>query len=218
MKSHKKWSIAWAFVFVLIPALAHTWQGKVVSVADGDTVGVMHNGKEERIRLYGVDCPEKRQDFGQVAKQFTANLVFEKVVDVKPINTDRYGRTVGVVNVNGKILNEELVRGGFAWVYSQYCKESFCSDWAGLQETAKENGIGLWSTPNPIPPWEFRRGESKNGNKQEQSSVIYHGNVSTKVFHRPGCSQYDCKNCTEVLKSREEAIAKGFKPCGICKP
>ncbi len=79
------------------PVLALEFTGKVVSVSDGDTITVMHNGKGERIRLHGIDCPEKRQAFGKRAKQFTSNLVFAKTVTVQALDQDRYGRTVGVV-------------------------------------------------------------------------------------------------------------------------
>ncbi len=70
-------------------------------VSDGDTITVLHNGKGERIRLHGIDCPEKRQAFGRRAKQFTSTLVFGKTVTVQGVDRDRYGRTVGVVLLPG---------------------------------------------------------------------------------------------------------------------
>jgi len=100
--------------------------------------------------------PETHQDYGQKAKRFTSDHVFGKVVDVKPMDIDRYGRTVGLVSVDGKSLNEELVLAGMAWVYTQYCKEPFCSKWSRNQEEARSAKIGLWSISNPTPPWEFR--------------------------------------------------------------
>ena len=87
----------------------YAWQGKVVEVVDGDTIDVIHNGIKERIRLFGVDTPEKRQDFGKKASLFTSDMVSGKTVEVTPVTTDRYGRTVGLIYVNGKCLNEELV-------------------------------------------------------------------------------------------------------------
>ncbi len=69
----------------------------MVGVSDGDTITVLHKGKPERIRLNGIDCPEKRQAFSRRAKQFTSNLVFAKTVTVQALDQDRYGRTVGVV-------------------------------------------------------------------------------------------------------------------------
>ncbi len=88
------WSIVWT---ITSAALAADFTGRVVGISDGDTITVLHNGKGERIRLHGIDCPEKRQAFGNRAKQFTSNLVFAKTVTVQVLDRDRYGRTVGVV-------------------------------------------------------------------------------------------------------------------------
>lgn len=79
-----------------------------------------------------------------------------KVVDVEPVDTDRYGRTVGLVTVNAVSLNEELVRGGYAWVYGQYCKKAFCDDWRGLEAQARIAGAGLWAEPGAQAPWDWR--------------------------------------------------------------
>lgn len=138
-----------------------TFTGKVVGVSDGDTIKVMHNGKQEKIRLYGIDTPEKKQAFGQAAKRFTADMVAGKEVSVEVVTTDRYGRTVGVVKVGGVNLNEELVWLGYAWVYDRYCKASFCTDWKDLEENAKDKGDGLWGDPAAQAPWEWRRERRK---------------------------------------------------------
>jgi endonuclease YncB( thermonuclease family) len=137
---------------------AWAWSGKVVAVSDGDTIKVLQNGTETKVRLYGVDAPEKKQDFGQAAGKFTAGLAAGKTVEVDPIDTDRYGRTVGVVILDGRtVLNRELVKAGFAWVYPQYCKLPVCGEWKGLEATARAQQAGLWRDPNPTPPWEFRK-------------------------------------------------------------
>lgn len=219
------------FLLLIIPALSFAWNGKVVGVADGDTITVLNNNKPTKIRLYGVDCPEKSQPFGQKAKQFTSDKVFKKNVKIDPIDTDRYGRTVGLVLFdNGKSLNESLVESGLAWVYKTYCHKPQCENWLRIESAARTKKIGLWSMPDPVPPWQFRR--SKKGishspasettlkqteyQSSQKSETKYHGNVSSKKFHEPGCKQYNCKNCTAVFKSRDEAIAAGYKPCGIC--
>ena len=132
-------------------------QGKVVGVQDGDSITVLHDGKGEKIRLYGVDCPEGGQDFGNRAKEFTSSLVFERDVEVKPVTTDRYGRTVAMVCVGNKCVSEELIRSGFGWVFTRYCTESFCDQWRKLEEQARKSKLRLWAGPNPIPPWEYRR-------------------------------------------------------------
>jgi endonuclease YncB( thermonuclease family) len=130
--------------------------GKVVRVADGDTFTLLDNkNKQVRIRLYGIDCPENKQDFSQVAKKFTSDRVFGKVVKVEVQNVDRYGRIVGLVVLpDGKFLNEELLKAGLAWHYTYYDKtEKF----AKLERIAKRNKVGLWRHKKPIPPWDFRK-------------------------------------------------------------
>jgi len=84
------------------------WSGKVVSVIDGDSITVLHDPRAEQIRLYGIDCPEKGQDFGNRAKQLTSALVYGKVVEVEPVTSDRYGRTVALLRVGNTLVNEEL--------------------------------------------------------------------------------------------------------------
>ena len=106
------------FLLVLIfPSLTFAdFSGRVVGVTDGDTITVLHNGRGEKIRLYGIDCPEKRQAFGSKAKQFTSQLAFGKDVTIVGHGKDKYGRTLGdVILPDGKNLNEELVYNGFAW-------------------------------------------------------------------------------------------------------
>jgi endonuclease YncB( thermonuclease family) len=132
------------------------WSGMVVGISDGDTITVLHGGKGEKIRLYGIDTPEKGQAFGKKAKQFTSKTVYGKTVKVETKDTDRYGRTVALIFTDGQSLNEALVKNGFAWVYRKYCIEAFCEDWLNLEIVARYGKIGLWSEPNPIPPWEFR--------------------------------------------------------------
>lgn len=97
----------------------------MVSVTDGDTIKVLHNGNAEKIRLYGIDCPEKKQAYGKKAKQFTPEMVFKQTVDIKPVATDRYGRTIGLVYINVQCFNEELIRAGFAWVYIKLLQEDY---------------------------------------------------------------------------------------------
>lgn len=130
--------------------------GKVVRVADGDTFTLLDNkNKQIRIRLYGIDCPENKQDYSQVAKKFTSDRVFGKVIKVEVQNVDRYGRIVGLVILpDGKNLNEELLKAGLAWHYTHYDKTK---EFAKLQRIAKREKRGVWRHKNPIPPWDFRK-------------------------------------------------------------
>ena len=127
-------SIVWlALIFLLVlPCPAWAWSGKVVGVADGDTITVLRDREQVRIRLYGIDTPERGQAFGKKAKQFTSDMVYGKVVEVKVMATDRYGRTVAMIYADKTLLNEELVKAGLAWVYWQYCHHPICESWKNL--------------------------------------------------------------------------------------
>ena len=121
-----------SLVFILTLSLPSwsqhtTWIGKVVGVSDGDTITVMHDGMAEKIRLYGIDCPEKRQAFGKRAKQFTSNMVFGRIVEAEPI-TDRYGRTIAWIYFDRECLNEELLKVGLAWHYKRYSPEKHLAE------------------------------------------------------------------------------------------
>jgi micrococcal nuclease len=206
-------------VILLVPFISHAQssiQGKVVGVADGDTITVLQNSKQYKIRLYGIDTPEKKQDFGQKAKQFTSSMVFKQHVKVVVYNTGKYGRTIGVVYIGQKCLNEELVKNGLAWIYKRYCSESFCNHWLKLEQDARANKLGLWTYDNPIPPWDFRRGKSNKS--KDKIPGEYHGNVSSHILHASDCKYFDCKKCTKIFQNRESAIKSGYRPCDICKP
>jgi endonuclease YncB( thermonuclease family) len=130
--------------------------GKVVGVSDGDTIKVMREGQAVKVRLHGIDCPEKGQSFGTRAKRFTSDMAFAKEVIVRVKTTDRYGRIVGVVILpGGKNLNWELVDAGLAWWYRRYAPDDGMLE--RLEAEARETKRGLWGDNNPIPPWEWRR-------------------------------------------------------------
>jgi endonuclease YncB( thermonuclease family) len=139
-----------------ITACAESFSCRVVGISDGDTIRVMHNGRAERIRLYGIDCPEKAQPFGTRARQFTGDAAFGKDVTVRVMDVDRYGRTVGeVILPDGRSLNKELVRARFAWWYRRYARGDRELD--RLEDRARTARRGLWVDPSPMPPWEWRR-------------------------------------------------------------
>ncbi|MCU0588642.1 MAG: thermonuclease family protein [Syntrophobacteraceae bacterium] len=165
---------ALAFIFASIFATgpAYCWTGKVVGISDGDTITVLTQDKQEmRIRIYGVDCPEKGQDFGSKAKQFTSDKVFGKTVEIDPISIDRYGRTIGIVDVNGLNLSRMLIESGMAWVYEDYCRMLECDDWRAAQHRAKSQKIGIWSMASPTPPWDFRHADSVKHNDEVERST-----------------------------------------------
>jgi len=110
---------------------------------------------------------------------------------------------VANVIIDGKSLNEELVKAGYAWVYPQYCKIPACQKWYQYEAEARAQKIGLWSHPNPIPPWDFRRGKFSTSKETKAISTgIYRGNTRSEVFHQASCKDFNCKNCTEVRGGR----------------
>ncbi len=137
-------------------SLAFPFSGPVVSVLDGDTLEILHDQHPERIRLSGIDCPEKAQAFGQKAKHAASALAFGKGVTVQTHGHDKYRRTIGeVILPNGMNLNQELVKQGWCWWYRKYAPGDTILE--GLERDAREAGKGLWSAPQPVPPWEWRR-------------------------------------------------------------
>lgn len=143
-------SLALAFS---LPAHAD-FSGEVVSVADGDTITVLVERKQVKIRLIEIDAPEKKQAFGNKAKQVLADMVFGKDVQVEEHGKDKYKRTLGRVLVNGLDTNAEMVRQGYAWVYRKYSSNP---DLLRLEAEAREARRGLWFDADPIPPWEWRK-------------------------------------------------------------
>lgn len=136
--------------------------GKVIGVLDGDTIEVLDVSKiTHRVRLTGIDAPEKAQPFGQRAKENLSGLVFGKQVVVQAGKSDRYGRTVGKVMVKHVDANLEQVKTGFAWHYKQYASEQSVSDralYSSAEEEARSTRVGLWRDLKPMPPWEWRHG------------------------------------------------------------
>jgi micrococcal nuclease len=133
--------------------------GKVVAVADGDTITVQQEMGPAKIRLQGIDAPEKAQPSGEQAKQFTTGLVLGKNVSVEVITKDKYGRTVGIVFVGEppQCLNDELLRAGLAWWFRKYSPGD--QRLARLEEEARKAKRGLWAEAHPVPPWQWRHPE-----------------------------------------------------------
>ena len=144
------------FLFIVTPCFAMS--GKVVKVTDGDTITVLTcQQKQVKVRLYGIDAPEKRQPFGQRAKESLSRLIAGKKVNVEETGKDRYGRVVGIVKAGSVNVNEKMIYDGFAWVYDSFCKKSFCSSWKDKQSRARAEKRGLWRDKNPVEPWKWRK-------------------------------------------------------------
>ena len=152
-------------------AHAETITGRVVGVADGDTITVLDADKvQHKIRLAGIDAPEKKQAFGNRSKESLSALAFDKTVNVETDKRDRYGRQIGKVLVNGQDVNLVQVERGMAWFYRQYQREQSPNDrrlYEAAEAAAKADKRGLWHDAGPVPPWEFRHSKTESGEKNE---------------------------------------------------
>ncbi len=144
------------FLILLALLASPAWAdftGKVVAVADGDTITVLRDHVQVKVRLTEIDAPEKKQAFGNRSKESLSAMCFEKTATLADKGKDRYGRTLARVACDGIDANAEQVRRGMAWVYDRYVTDK------GLyaeQADAKAQRRGLWADANPVPPWDFR--------------------------------------------------------------
>jgi len=162
MKHPLRFSIALIILLISIQTstyAAEIIEGRVVGVHDGDTVTLLVNGRQRmKIRLAQIDAPEVSQAFGQRSQQSLSELVFNKTVHINKETTDRYGRTVGTIIVNGVDANKEQIKRGMAWAYRHYLHDQSLIQ---IEEDAQRLKVGLWSEDNPTPPWEFRHAGKK---------------------------------------------------------
>jgi endonuclease YncB( thermonuclease family) len=154
-----------------VPTLAAELVGRVVGVSDGDTLTLLDaQRKAHKIRLSGIDAPEKAQRFGERAKQELSNRVYQEEVSVIYEKTDRYGRVVGKVTLNGEDVNIQMIHTGLAWHYKAYENEQPVVDrvtYAAAEINARRKAIGLWGDVGPLPPWEWRRDRREHRNKRQ---------------------------------------------------
>ncbi len=197
--------------FHAAPAVSQAWEGNAVSVIEGDSLVVVGGSKKERIDLYGIDTPQKEQEYADAAKDFTIYRIRGKTLQIEPVGKSRQGRTLAIVTVDGMVLNRELVRSGLAWIQSQSCSRPECTEWRDALKLAKRERLNIWSLQNPLPPWEVRK------DKQSHKS-IYSGNIVSHVFHSTNCEEFECWNCIATFRGREAAVRAGYKPCELCSP
>ncbi|ANH67282.1 thermonuclease family protein [Mitsuaria sp. 7] len=142
-------------------ASAATLRGEVVGLADGDTLTVLDKERQQhRVRLVGIDAPEKRQAFGERSRQNLSALVLRQDVVVDWKKRDRYGRILGVVHVRSVDVGQAQLRAGLAWHYKAYEREQAAEQrilYSAEEVDARRARRGLWSEAAPTPPWEFRR-------------------------------------------------------------
>lgn len=135
-------------------------RGRVVGIADGDTLTLLDDSDQQhKIRIGGIDAPEKRQPFGQRSKENLSRLAFSKPAEATCPKRDRYQREVCTVTVDGRDIGLEQIRAGLAWWYRKYAKEQpplQRVDYEQAESSARQQRVGIWADGEPIPPWEFR--------------------------------------------------------------
>lgn len=138
---------------LLAPIFLFGLDGKVVGVTDGDTIKILTSERQQiKVRLYGIDAPEKKQPYGTAAKRYLSDLIVGKTVQIEELGKDRYKRVLGIVYLGGKDVNEILVLNGYAWAFTKYSKIYESQEWQ-----ARSNGLGLWRDKNPIKPEIWRK-------------------------------------------------------------
>ena len=193
--------------------------GKVVAIADGDTVTVLYENQQHKIRLSGIDAPESRQAFGDKSKKALADKVFGKEVKVEWSAQDKYHRILGEIYLGERRISEEMISEGLAWHYKQYSKDQ---NLAKAELAAKQAKKGLWADANPTPPWDFRRGgtsvkqippEVDPAAKPKQGTTVYITDTGEK-YHRENC-KYLAKSSNPILM---EKLGANYQPCKVCSP
>lgn len=157
-------------IFLFFPLLLFSQTYKVIGVKDGDTVELLVNGKPQVVRLSNIDCPEKKQPFGNNAKQFVSDLCFGKMVRMSTDGKkDRNKRLIAeIILKNGKNINKELVKNGLAWHFKKYSKDN---SYDTLEKQARKLKLGLWKDKNPIAPWDWRK--SRNSSSPHSFSSVF---------------------------------------------
>jgi len=161
-----------------------------------------------KVRLAGIDSPERGQAFGAKAKQALSGKVFGKTVQVKDRGKDKYDRTLGVVRLGEENVNEQLVRQGWAWWYRKYAPDNKTLEAAEAE--ARKAKRGLWADANPVPPWDWRQAQRAKTDGKQPAVTGYWLNTSTGVRHNSNCANY-----RNTKRGRECGPGEG-KACGIC--
>jgi endonuclease YncB( thermonuclease family) len=168
-KIHATFALTCALISSL--AYADTLSGRVVRVIDGDTLVVLDAAKaQQKIRLQGIDAPERGQAFGTKSKEHLSDLVAGQVVVVEYSDLDRYQRILGKVLLDGEDINLEQVSSGMAWHYKKYEREQTPTDrirYSDAEREARRQKLGLWRDPNPVPPWDYRQAEREQRKSME---------------------------------------------------
>lgn len=198
--------------------------GKVVYITDGDTLTLQVNKTQYKIRLLGIDAPEDEQPFSDQSKKALSDKVFEKTVQITTYGHDIYGNILGIVILDGKNVNLEMVKEGFAWHYKE---SSDSKKLAEAEQEARKSKLGLWADGNPISPWQWRR--QTNGDNADDPFDVKQDNSGTAKTTKPQADQTKSYWLTTSSNTRHNSKCRYYqktkgracgpndgKPCKIC--
>jgi endonuclease YncB( thermonuclease family) len=186
---------------------AEVLSGRIVGIKDGDTIYLLTPDRQKiEVRFNAIDAPEKAQPFYNKSQQSLSNLCAGKDATVNTSGFDRFGRTVGDVFCQGKSANAHQVESGYAWVYRKYSNDA---NLIALEATARSNGLGLWSDPSPVAPWDFRHGTRPETFEQTQARV--RASVKSGEGFSCGSKRY----CRQMVSCEEAKFY--LNQCGLYK-
>lgn len=216
--------------FIFIPLLLQSYTvaqaaqeiaGRVVAIADGDTLTVLTNTRQQvRIRLAEIDTPEAAQPYGSRARQELSELAFGREVHITVQDTDRYGRTVGRVRADGQDVNAEMLRRGAAWVYRQHSRDASL---LAVEAEARTARRGLWALPEAqrVPPWEWRAAGAA-GREEDRQQVVQAApspsRPSPTPLSRGNTGGFTCgtkRTCGQMTSCAEARFH--FEQCGLSR-
>lgn len=158
----KKFGVVAFLSLFLFPYCCDAWPARVVNIKDSDIIEVIYNKKRLTIHLYGIDCPEKSQPYGNSTIRLLSKKMRGKKVEIAPVLTDQQGRVMAMIYIGDECVNETLIKKGLAWVYPEYCRKEICVKWNQMQHRASMASKGLWNRMDSVPPWLWRaRRESR---------------------------------------------------------
>lgn len=193
---------------LMTAAQANEFFAKVVAVLDGDTVLIKRSKGLAKVRLAGIDAPEKAQTFGETSKRSLATMVAGKQIKIVSVAVDQYGRIVGNISVGGLDVNAEQVRLGMAWEYSRFHNNA---DLLALQKEAQSVPRGLWAMSDPMPPWEWRKAHPSTFVEPPPLAPQPIPDATPLVPREAACG--DKKHCSEMTSCEEAQFYQMH--CGV---
>lgn len=199
------------------PQSATVLTGRVVGITDGDTLTLLDQANiQHTIRLAGIDAPERSQPWGRQSQRVLSDFAFGKSVSVQQTDTDRYGRVVGQVFVEGQDVNRAMVEAGAAWAFRRYLTDETL---LATEYRARRTGVGLWASnqEEPVPPWEWRRGSrSASASPEAPAAALQPTSLLSVPARTNGGSSFRCEGkryCRQMSSCAEAQFY--LRQCGV---